>query len=139
MDPNHSVSPAYRIAAHPYVQRGLYYAQVYGQRALDLAKNLLQRGGACYKGEGGVIMLGRFQEYKAGLETLAKRYGARILDKPFPKGVQLADALRAEIDAAERIYFRVVGVEPGKISFDIELKYILSKPELYNKTKFIVD
>jgi RHS repeat-associated protein len=128
-----------RIAAHPYVQRGLYYAQVYGQRALDLAKNLLQRGGACYKGEGGVIMLGRFQEYKAGLETLAKRYGARILDKPFPKGVQLADALRAEIDAAERIYFRVVGVEPGKISFDIELKYILSKPELYNKTKFIVD
>lgn len=86
--------------------------------------------------QGGKIALGRFGEYKQGLEALAVKEGARILDEPFPSGIHLHDALRAEIDAAERIGFRLKGVEPGTISHDVELPYIYSRPDLLKKTKF---
>jgi hypothetical protein len=114
-------------------------ALTFGQGGL--AKQGTQIGTQCVmqtaRGGGGAIALGRFGQNKAALEALAQKYGARILDQPFPKGVPLADALRAEIDAAEKIIFRMKDVVPGTISYDIELKYILSNPKLIQKTIFI--
>jgi len=36
------------------------------------------------------------------LEALAKKYRARILKDPFPKGISLKKGLEAEIDAAKK-------------------------------------
>jgi hypothetical protein len=69
-----------------------------------------------------------------GLRTIAKEYGGRILEKPFPEGVSLYAGLKAEMDAAEKIVMRMAGVGPGFVSYNIELKYILSHPEIENKT-----
>lgn len=127
-----------RIITSPMVQRATVLAQNYWQRFGNFITGLMQRGCA-YQGEGGVIALGRFGQNKAALEALAQKYGARILDKPFPKGVGLESALRAEIDAAEKIYFRMKDVVPGTISYDIEYLYIKSRPDLWAKTQFFYE
>jgi len=49
----------------------------------------------------------------------------------------LEQGLKAEIDSAKKIFFRKKAVYPGKVSYDTELKYIKSKPELRAKTTFL--
>jgi len=98
-------------------------------------------GGLKFVGGGGPIVLGRFklgnQPAKSVLKKIAEKYNARILDKPFPKGVSLKKGLKGEIDAASKIYFRMKGVKPGYVSYDIEYKYIQSNPYLRAKTVFL--
>lgn len=86
--------------------------------------------------KGGRIMLGRFGEHLDELKALARKYQARILDKPFPKGVTLEQGLKKEIDAASEIHFRLKDVKPRTVSNDIELNYIVSKLKLLRKTLF---
>ena len=111
------------------------------QQIIDLTISF--SGGIKFVGKGGPIVLGRFrlgnQPGKSFLKELAEKYNARILDKPFPEGVSLEQALKTEIDAASKIYMRMKGVKPGYVSHDIELKYIRSKLGLIDKTEFIVD
>lgn len=80
--------------------------------------------------------MGRFGKHLESLKMFANKYGARILDKPFPKGVSLKQGLKAEIDSAEKIHFRMKDVKPGTISHDIELRYIRSKRGLSIKTEY---
>jgi RHS repeat-associated protein len=98
-------------------------------------------GGIKFVGKGGPIVLGRFrlgnQRGISVLRELAERYNARILDQSFPKGVTLEQGIKAEIDAASKIYLRMKGVKPGYVSYDIEYLYIKSKEILKNKTKFL--
>jgi hypothetical protein len=71
------------------------------------------------------------------LHVFAGQHGARVLDQPFPSGIALEDALRAEIEAADSIVFRMKDVVPGTISYDIEYQYIMSRAALSAKTKFL--
>jgi len=55
-----------------------------------------------------------------------------------PSECFLEQGLKAEIDSASKIYFRMKGVKPPYTSFSVELKYILSKMKLFDKTEFII-
>lgn len=92
--------------------------------------------------KGGKLALGRFGksgEYLSELEAFAQKYGARILKEPPPSGVSLDDYIKAEIDKADEIFFRMKEVKPKTYSYDVELPYIKSNPALGSKTKFYYD
>jgi RHS repeat-associated protein len=90
--------------------------------------------GSTFTPGGGAIALGRFGP---GLGSIATQYGARVLNQ-WPKGTDLYDYLRAEINAADTIYFRMKDVvnNPTSVAY-WELRYIQSIPELFKKTKFL--
>ena len=89
-----------------------------------------------YVGQGGTIVLGRFNDME-GLRRIADQYNGRILDQPVPEGYTLPQYLRGEIDYADKIYLRMKGVYLGTVTNDVELGYIKSQLELRYKTEFI--
>ncbi|OGX37530.1 MAG: hypothetical protein A3C53_04955 [Omnitrophica WOR_2 bacterium RIFCSPHIGHO2_02_FULL_68_15] len=105
-------------------------------RFRDTATGRFLKAPGDFHPQGGKIALGRFGDaYEPGLNALAVREGARVLRNPFPKGIHLYDGLRAEIDAADEIFFRWVGVTDDSISYAVEWEYISSRPDLLRKTR----
>jgi RHS repeat-associated protein len=89
-----------------------------------------------YFARGGVIVLGRFGSHLTSLEEFAQAVGGRVLMSPIPANV-FVEGLTGEIDAAAHVYFNLVDVVPGTVSYDIELTHILQNLELLAKTTFV--